>query len=37
MRDFYELINKYPMTTILLVIAIYCIINSFGEAINKNK
>ena len=35
MREFYELVNQYPWTTVLLVVAICCILNAFGDVIHN--
>jgi hypothetical protein len=37
MREFFELVNEYPWTTFLLVIAICWILSALGEAIHGTK
>ena len=37
MREFYELINEYPWTTFLLIIALCMILNSLGNLVHGEK
>lgn len=37
MREFFELINEYPLTTFLLVMGLYCILEALGKAIHGPK
>lgn len=37
MREFFELVNEYPWTTVLLCFGICFILSSLGEAIHGPK
>ena len=37
MREFFYFLYKYPLTTFLLVMGLYCILEALGKAIHGPK